>query len=140
MGEAVDLFVVHGEKDLAGLDGGGVVGLGGDAGAATGDSELLTVGDTKLCGILGMNLEIALFGVELAEDFRFVGACLGVPLAAGATAGEEDEGVVFASGFGEGRGSIEEEFCFSTGVVVFSVFEKAAFVFGRWHDRLGHVC
>ena len=90
VGEFVDLLVVHGEEDLAGLHGGGVVGLGGDGGAAAGDGDL---GVGRRCsqefgGVVGVDFEVALFGVELTENSRigFASARLGVPLAAGAAA------------------------------------------------------
>ena len=51
-----------------------------------GDGDLGTVGDAEFGGVVGVDLEVALFGVELAEDFGFASARLGVPLAAGAAA------------------------------------------------------
>lgn len=74
VGEFVDLFVVHREEDLAALHGGGEVGLCGDAGAAASDGDGLAVGDAELFGVVGMDFEIAVLGVELAEDFRLSGA------------------------------------------------------------------
>ena len=130
VGEAVDLFVVHVQNELTRLHGGGVVGLRGDAGATTGDGDLLAIRNAELGGIVRMNLEVAFFGVKFAQDFGFVGAGLGVPLATRSASSEEDEGEFFAGGFGEWCRVVEDEFGFATGVVVFVVFEKAALCSG----------
>ena len=99
VGETVDFFVVHGEEDLARLYGGSVVGLRGDAGTSAGDSELATVGDSEFGGVVGVDFEVAVFGVELAKNFGLVRSSLGVPLATGASSGEENEGVLVVGGF-----------------------------------------
>ena len=83
MSEFVDFLVMHGEEDLAGLYGGGVVGLRGDAGAAAGDGQLLAVCDAKLLSVFGMDFEITLLRIKLAENFGFVGPRLSMPLATG---------------------------------------------------------
>ena len=102
----------------------------GDAGTAAGDSDLLAVGDVEAFGVVGVDFEVALFGVEFTKDFGFSGAGLGVPLAAGATAGQEDEGEFVVGGFGEGGGVVEEEFGFATRVIVFFLLKEAALVEG----------
>lgn len=55
VGEFVDLLIVHGEEDLAGLYGGGEVSLGCDVGAAARDRDLAAVWNVELCCVVGVD-------------------------------------------------------------------------------------
>jgi hypothetical protein len=108
-GEAVHLLVMHGDEDLAGSHGGSDQDVGDEVGATRLDADLSGHPESETTGVVGMDLHVALGGVELAEDGGFAGAGVGVPLGAGAASGEQDEGVVGVGGFGDRAWEIKKK-------------------------------
>lgn len=58
VGEAVDLGVVHGDEELAGLDGGGDVNGGLKRAAARFDGDELVAFEAEAFGVVGVNFDV----------------------------------------------------------------------------------
>lgn len=87
VGQFINVRVMHGEEDLAGLDGGGEVSLCSDGCAAGGDADQLVFPDAQAGGVFRMDFQITVFRVKFFQDLGFGSSGLCVPLAAGAAPG-----------------------------------------------------
>lgn len=84
VGEGVDVTVVHGQEDLAGLGGGADASPGCDLAAAGLDLEPVTRGNSEEFGVVRVDFQPEVGGVEFSENGGLAGARFSVPLGAGA--------------------------------------------------------
>lgn len=136
MGEEVGGAFVHGEEDFGGADAGGEVGERLQGATPRGHGEKIMILNAESEGVVGVEIEEEEFWIEFTKDSALVGAGLGVPLGARAPSGEEGERVFPASGLGQRRWGIEEEFGALIGSEEFVVFEETAFLRNMERGRL----
>jgi hypothetical protein len=116
-GQSIDLGIVHRDEEVPGFDGIGHEGARLDFAAAGGDDDPFVGGDAERVRVARVDLDGELARRQRAEDGRFGGARLRVPLARAAAAGEEREGIFAARDLTDGARIVDDEAGAAVGMI-----------------------
>ena len=125
--QAVRLLVMHRDEDLTRLHGGGDERGGRDGRAARTHGNHLAGANAEALRVGGVDLDVDVLGIQLAQDGALAGAGLRVPLRGGAASGEQEQGILGVGDFRRFARRLEEKFRPAVGVVIASVGEEATF-------------